>query len=169
MHIVGIGGSKGCGPRSIFSIFMQFLATTLQSKMLADPLWELAPPFRRKILDPPLAVVIHLSHHIQVFTNTPGAYPGFPTGGDTSPRGEGAPTYDFATFCEKLHGIEKILGRRGGVRWECPPKSATAQNIGIGIRGFIMRKQIILVTKCYPQKGLNPGPLISSLTPSFLS
>ena len=24
------------------------------------------------------------------------------------------PTYDFAKFCEKLHEIEKILGRRGG-------------------------------------------------------
>ena len=27
----------------------------------------------------------------------------------------GAPTYDFAEFCEKLHEIEKILGRAGGV------------------------------------------------------
>ena len=26
----------------------------------------------------------------------------------------GAPTYDFAKFCEKLHEIEKILGRGGG-------------------------------------------------------
>ena len=24
----------------------------------------------------------------------------------------GAPTYDFVKFCEKLHEIEKILGRR---------------------------------------------------------
>ena len=30
-------------------------------------------------------------------------------------RGE-APTYDFAKFCEKLHEIEKFLGRRGGAR-----------------------------------------------------
>ena len=30
------------------------------------------------------------------------------------PRGGGAPTYDFAKFCEKLHDIEKILGRWGG-------------------------------------------------------
>ena len=26
----------------------------------------------------------------------------------------GAPTYDFAKFCEKLHEIEKILGRGEG-------------------------------------------------------
>ena len=26
----------------------------------------------------------------------------------------GAPTFDFAKFCEKLHEIEKNLGRRGG-------------------------------------------------------
>ena len=25
----------------------------------------------------------------------------------------GTPTYDFAKFCEKLHEIEKMLGRRG--------------------------------------------------------
>ena len=37
----------------------------------------------------------------------------------------GAPTYDFAKFCEKLHDIEKILGR-GGVHAGCaPPKSTT--------------------------------------------
>ena len=41
---------------------------------------------------------------------TPGAGPGFPVGGSASPRGRGAPTYDFAKFCEKLHEIEKILG-----------------------------------------------------------
>ena len=40
-----------------------------------------------------------------------GADPGFPVGGGASPPG-GAPTYDFAKFCEKLHEIEKILGRR---------------------------------------------------------
>ena len=44
----------------------------------------------------------------------PGADPGFPVGGGASPRGGGAPTYDFAKFCEKLHEIEKSLGRRGG-------------------------------------------------------
>ena len=41
-----------------------------------------------------------------------GADPGFPVGGGANPPGE-APTYDFAKFCEKLHEIEKILGRRG--------------------------------------------------------
>ena len=54
----------------------------------------------------------------------PGADPGFPVGGGANPPG-GAPTYDFAKFCEKLHEIEKILGR-GGARAGCaPPKSAT--------------------------------------------
>ena len=31
------------------------------------------------------------------------------------PSWGGAPTYDFAKFCEKLHEIENILGRRGGL------------------------------------------------------
>ena len=45
--------------------------------------------------------------------------PGIARGGSRIPhrRGRqlsgGAPTYDFAKFCEKLHEIEKILGRRG--------------------------------------------------------
>ena len=42
-----------------------------------------------------------------------GADPGFPVGGGANSPG-GAPTYDFAKFCEKLHEIEKILGRGGG-------------------------------------------------------
>ena len=53
-----------------------------------------------------------------------GADPGFPVGGGANPRG-GA-IYDFAKFCEKLHEIEKILGRGGGGgRRGHPPKSAT--------------------------------------------
>ena len=32
----------------------------------------------------------------------------------------GAPTYDFAKFCEKLHEIEKILGRRGAGAGHAP-------------------------------------------------
>ena len=39
----------------------------------------------------------------------------------------------------------------------------------IGIRGFTTRKQKIPATKCYFQGGLNLGPLIPSLTLSFLS
>ena len=35
-----------------------------------------------------------------------------------APTLQGGPTYDFAKFREKLHEIEKILGRP-------PPKSAT--------------------------------------------
>ena len=54
-----------------------------------------------------------------------GADPGFPVGGDANSPGGGAPTYDFAKFCEKLHKIGKILGRRGGARRRRSPKSAT--------------------------------------------
>ena len=42
--------------------------------------------------------------------NQSGEDPGFPVGGGANPPG-GATTYDFAKFCEKLHEIEKILGR----------------------------------------------------------
>ena len=55
-----------------------------------------------------------------VVTSIPGADPGFPVVGGANPPG--VPTYDFAKFCEKLHEIKKILGRRGGGG----PKSATA-------------------------------------------
>ena len=48
-----------------------------------------------------------------------GSDPGFPVGRGADPLG-GAPTYDFVKFSEKLHEIEKILGRRA------PHKSATA-------------------------------------------
>ena len=61
------------------------------------------------------------------YLNKPGADPGFPVGGGANPPG-GAPTYDFAKFCEKLSEIEKILGRRGGARRVRPPKSATANS-----------------------------------------
>ena len=48
----------------------------------------------------------------------------FPIGGGANPPLQGPPTYDFAKLCEKLHEIEKFLGRRkGGGR--LPPKSAT--------------------------------------------
>ena len=42
-----------------------------------------------------------------------GADRGFPVGGGANPP-MGANIYDFAKFCEKLHEIEKILGRGGG-------------------------------------------------------
>ena len=52
-----------------------------------------------------------------------GADPGFPVGGGANPPG-GAPTYDFAKFCEKMHEIEKILARKGGhVLGAAPPYS----------------------------------------------
>ena len=48
------GGAKDtcpplAGPNSF--IFMQLSATNLQNNRLAHPLWELAPPTPRKILD----------------------------------------------------------------------------------------------------------------------
>ena len=49
------------------------------------------------------------------FELLPGADRGFPIGG--APTLQGAPTYDFTKFCEKLHEIEKILGRRGAPPW----------------------------------------------------
>ena len=54
-----------------------------------------------------------------------GADQGYPVGGGSNLRGGGAPTYDFAKFYEKLHEIEKILGRRGACAGGAPPKSAT--------------------------------------------
>ena len=51
-----------------------------------------------------------------------GVDPGFPVGGGANPPGEeGAPTYDFAKFREKLHEIETILGCRGGRVPGAPP------------------------------------------------
>ena len=38
----------------------------------------------------------------------PVADPGFPQGGGANSRG-GGPTYNFAKFSQKLHGIERIL------------------------------------------------------------
>ena len=43
---------------------------------------------------------------------TTGADQGFLVGGGADPRG--APTYDFVKISQKLHKIEKILGRGGG-------------------------------------------------------
>ena len=43
------------------------------------------------------------------------ADPGFPLGGAPTLGGEGAPTYDFAKFSPKLHGIERIWTPRWGV------------------------------------------------------
>ena len=39
-----------------------------------------------------------------------GADQGFPVGWGANPLVGGAPTYDFAKFCEKLYEIQKILG-----------------------------------------------------------
>ena len=69
-----------------------------------------------------------------------GADPGFPVGGGANLPGE-APTYDFAKFCEKLHEIEKILGRRGGGVPGCPPKSGTEYILWII---FIYRKEYLV-------------------------
>ena len=52
-----------------------------------------------------------------------GAEPGFPIGGGATLWG--APTYGFAKFSQKLHGIEKILGHRGRMPEAPPPRSTT--------------------------------------------
>ena len=66
-----------------------------------------------------------------------GADPGFPVGGGANPSG-GAPTYEFAKFREKLHEIEKILGRRGGGAraGRAPPKSATGMCTSLSVQFF---------------------------------
>ena len=51
---------------------------------------------------------------IQEKSSRSGADPGFSAGGGANPP-QGVPTYDFARFSEKLHEIEKILGRGRGV------------------------------------------------------
>ena len=56
---------------------------------------------------------MRILNYLESFISIAGADPGFPVGGGANPRGGGAPTYDFAKFCEKLHEIEKILGRWG--------------------------------------------------------
>ena len=58
-----------------------------------------------------------------------GADPGFPVAGGANPPG-GAPTYDFAKFREKLHDIEKILGRGGGCMPGAPPPNPPLVRIG---------------------------------------
>ena len=54
-----------------------------------------------------------------------GADQGLPVGGGADPLG--VPTYDFVKFSQKLHEIEKILGRGGARAGGAPPLgSATA-------------------------------------------
>ena len=53
------------------------------------------------------------------FKNVSGAHPGFPVGGSADPLG--GPTYDFVKNSQKLHEIEKILGRGGGRAPRAPP------------------------------------------------
>ena len=45
---------------------------------------------------------------------TTGADPGFPLGGGGPTLQGGSPTYDFFKISQKLHEIEKYLGRGGG-------------------------------------------------------
>ena len=59
-----------------------------------------------------------------------GANPGCPVGGAANPGGR-ARLYDFSKFSEKLHEIEKILGRWGGmpeVHSLDPPLTAITKN-----------------------------------------
>ena len=54
-----------------------------------------------------------------------GADPEFSVGGGANPPG--GQTYNFVKISEKLHEIEKILGRRGGPHARSAPlRSATA-------------------------------------------
>ena len=56
-----------------------------------------------------------------VYVQNSGADPTFPVGGAP---GQGA-TYNFAKISEKLHEIEKSLGRRGGrAPWAPPPSDS---------------------------------------------
>ena len=50
----------------------------------------------------------------------PGADPGFLVGGSANPPGEWALVYKFPRFVEKLHGIKKILVRRGARAGSAP-------------------------------------------------
>ena len=60
--------------------------------------------------------------------------PGFPVGGAPILGGE-APAYDFAKYSQKLHEIDKILGRRG-VRLKDFP--VPLPGCGLGIQSFIL-------------------------------
>ena len=46
-----------------------------------------------------------------------------------APTLQGAPTYDFAKFCEDLHEIENILGRGRGARAGAPPLNPPLRHI----------------------------------------
>ena len=84
-----------------------------------------------------------------------GADTGFPVGGGADPLGGGAPTYDFVKFSEKLHEIEKILGR-GGARAGCtPPKSATGSDLMERFISCIQCRFHILFTQFYQIIRLN--------------
>ena len=54
----------------------------------------------------------------------------FPEEGAPTPRGGGAPTYDFAKISQKLHEIERIWTPGGGARVPCAPlRSATVNSV----------------------------------------
>ena len=108
---------------SVFG-FPEFAAITVFNKSFAT--------FRKKLhcsctLTLSCTLILSLPKHVEKFpyliflikTLWSGADPGFPVGGGADPLG-GAPTYDFVKFSEKLHEIEKILGRRGA-RAGCAP------------------------------------------------
>ena len=58
-----------------------------------------------------------------------GADPGFCIGGGANPPG-GYQHMILPNFCEKLHEIEKFLGRRGRHMPGAPPKSANGLGLG---------------------------------------
>ena len=57
-----------------------------------------------------------LIHYTWRIVTIAGADPGFPVEGGTDPLGGGRQHTIFVKFSQKLHEIEKILGRRRGAR-----------------------------------------------------
>ena len=59
---------------------------------------------------------VQMTGYFDICINMAGADAGFPVGGGANLR-EGAPTYDFGKFSEKLHEIEKIWAVGGRPPW----------------------------------------------------
>ena len=75
-----------------------------------------------------------------------GADPRFPVGGGTDPLG--APTYGFVNFSQKLHEIEKILGRRGERAGDAPldPPLISAKIYTIYFNALLPTEALTMIT-----------------------
>ena len=80
-----------------------------------------------------------------------GADPEFPIGGGGNPPW-GAPTYDFAKFCEKLHEIDKILGHRAAHAGHAP--------LNLPLWGYVHLHSL----KVDPIRDSGPGNILKFLT-----